>query len=513
MKRVAAYCRFSSSNQREESIDAQVRAIREYCDKNNLKLIKIYKDEAISGTSTKDREMFLEMILDCKKNLFDYVIVHKYDRFARNRYDHILYEKILNDNNVKLISVLEQLADDSPESIILKSVLAGMNEYYSKNLSREVKKGKKENALKALHNGGIPPLGYDIDENRKYIVNKKEAEVVKLIFQLALDGVGYVNIANILNEKGYKNKKGKEFRKISIRDTLLNIKYIGTYYYGLKDGHGKLQKEPIIIENSHEPIIDKDIFYKIQAKMKKNLKGPRNRNGQLYFLTGYCVCGECGGSFSGGYRSVNRNGSISYGYYCQKRKRKETKCNNKAIRKELLETFIFDIIKKEVFNDEKIEKMIKDIISFSKSKNLKKKQEIEEYTKEIEKLQKMTLRLLEKNLEGNILDETFNIKNAELKEKIEVLREKIYSIKNITKINEEELREYLKNFKESANDYAKRKVIESFVQEIRVYGDKIKIAFRKFPKDLDMVKIGGDEEINIITINRNLLYNKAFLSA
>ena len=126
--------------------------------------------------------------------------------------------------------------------------------------------------------------------------------------------------------------------------------------------------------------------------------------------------------------------------------------------------------------------MIKDIISFSKSKNLKKKEELEEYIKEIEKLQKMTLRLLEKNLESNILDETFNIKNAELKEKIEVLREKIYSIKNITKINEEELREYLKNFKESANDYAKRKVIESFVQEIRVYGDKIKIAFRNFLK-------------------------------
>ena len=182
MKRAVAYCRFSSSNQREESIDAQVRAIKEYCDKNKLKLLKIYKDEAISGTSTKDREMFLEMILDCKKNLFDCVIVHKYDRFARNRYDHALYEKILNDNNVKLISVLEQLVDDSPESVILKSVLAGMNEYYSKNLSREVKKGKKENALKAIHNGGIPPLGYDLDVNKKYIVNKKEAEAVKLIF-------------------------------------------------------------------------------------------------------------------------------------------------------------------------------------------------------------------------------------------------------------------------------------------------------------------------------------------
>ena len=195
----------------------------------------------------------------------------------------------------------------------------------------------------------------------------------------------------------------------------------------------------------------------------------------------------------------------------KKKKRKETKCNNKAIRKELLETFIFDIIKKEIFNDEKIEKIIKDIISFSENKKLIREEEIKEYTKEIEKLQKLTLKLLEKNLEGNILDEIFNIKNNELKEKIQVLREKIYSVKNITKINEEELRKYLRKFKESANEQAKRKVVEAFVQEIRVYRDKIKIVLRKFPKDLDMVKIGGDEEIKIITIGRSLLYDKNFL--
>lgn len=187
----------------------------------------------------------------------------------------------------------------------------------------------------------------------------------------------------------------------------------------------------------------------------------------------------------------------------KKKKRKETKCNNKAIRKELLETFIFDIIKKEIFNDEKIEKIIKDIISFSENKKLIREEEIKEYTKEIEKLQKLTLKLLEKNLEGNILDEIFNIKNNELKEKIQVLREKIYSVKNITKINEEELRKYLRKFKESANEQAKRKVVEAFVQEIRVYRDKIKIVLRKFPKDLDMVKIGGDDESRTRVRNYN----------
>lgn len=187
-RRAVGYCRFSSDSQREESIDAQLRAIRDFCKQNNYDLIKVYKDEGISGTSTKDRESFLQLIEDSKKNMFDYVIVHKFDRFARNRYDHAIYEKILNDNKVKLLSVLERL-NDSPESVILKSVLTGMNEYYSLNLSREIKKGLNENALKAMHTCGIPPLGYDLDENRRYIINEKEAEAVRLIFSLAADGM------------------------------------------------------------------------------------------------------------------------------------------------------------------------------------------------------------------------------------------------------------------------------------------------------------------------------------
>ena len=167
MINVVGYARYSSDNQREESIVAQERAIREFCQKNNYNLIKVYKDEAISGTSIKDRTEFLELIEDSKKREFQCVVVHKFDRFARNRYDHAIYEKKLNDNGVKLLSVLEQL-NDSPESVILKSVLTGMNEYYSLNLSREVKKGLNENALKCIHNGGIPPLGYNLDKDRRY---------------------------------------------------------------------------------------------------------------------------------------------------------------------------------------------------------------------------------------------------------------------------------------------------------------------------------------------------------
>ena len=182
LTRAVAYTRFSTDMQREESIEAQVRAIKEFTDKQGYALLKTYADRGISGT-TDNRPEFQKMFDDAKKGLFDVIIVHKLDRFARNRADSAIYRKELSKNGVKLISVLENF-DDSPESIILQSVIEGYNEYYSKNLRREVMKGLKENALTCRFTGGIPCLGYDIDkETLKYKINPFEAEAVKLIFK------------------------------------------------------------------------------------------------------------------------------------------------------------------------------------------------------------------------------------------------------------------------------------------------------------------------------------------
>ncbi len=137
-----AYCRFSSDHQREESIDAQIRAIRDYCGRNRITLEKIYRDEARSAT-TDDRPSFQQMFSDIKEYPCDLVIVHKLDRFSRDRYDSAFYKRKLKERGIRLVSVLENI-DGSPESIILESVLEGMSEYYSRNLAREVQKEKKK---------------------------------------------------------------------------------------------------------------------------------------------------------------------------------------------------------------------------------------------------------------------------------------------------------------------------------------------------------------------------------
>ena len=150
--RVALYARFSSDNQRSESIDAQLRAMRTYCQHHNYIIVDTYIDEAKSATNDR-RPSFQRMIADSKTKKFDILLVHKLDRFARNRYDSAVYKRELKRNGVSVFSVLENL-DDSPESIMMEAVLEGMAEYYSQNLGREVMKGLRETALKCVPKEG-----------------------------------------------------------------------------------------------------------------------------------------------------------------------------------------------------------------------------------------------------------------------------------------------------------------------------------------------------------------------
>ena len=209
MKTAWAYARFSSDHQREESIDAQLRAIQDYCQRSGYVLTNIYRDEAKSAT-TDDRPQFQQMFKDVNSTPPDVVIVHKLDRFSRDRYDSAFYKRKLKERGVQLVSVLENI-DGSPESIILESVLEGMSEYYSKNLAREVKKGKNETAHQCKHNGGNPPLGYNIDENGNYVINPSEAAVVRQIFEMYAEDTSYTKMAEKLNKQGHRTKWGRAF--------------------------------------------------------------------------------------------------------------------------------------------------------------------------------------------------------------------------------------------------------------------------------------------------------------
>ena len=197
------YARYSSDNQREASIEGQLRECMEFATYNDIQVIDNYIDRAMSA-KTDNRPEFQRMIKDSYKHAFDCIIVWKLDRFARNRYDSAHYKTILKKNGVKVISAKETIAEGS-EGILLESVLEGMAEFYSAELAEKVTRGLKENALKGLYNGGSVPFGYVINAERKLDIDPLTAPIVADIFKMSYDGKTVKQIYNELAAKKYNS--------------------------------------------------------------------------------------------------------------------------------------------------------------------------------------------------------------------------------------------------------------------------------------------------------------------
>ncbi|MDD2361679.1 MAG: recombinase family protein [Oscillospiraceae bacterium] len=363
------YARFSSDNQREESIEAQLRAMHEYCQHSGAVVIREYCDRAKSAT-TDDRPEFLSMVADAKNHEFDFVVVHKLDRFSRNRYDSAYYKRELRKNGVSLLSVLEHM-DDSPESVILESVLEGMSEYYSKNLAREVMKGMRETALKCQALGGRPPFGYKVNpETRRYEVNEEEADAVRLIFRQVCEGHGYSEIITELNRLGYKTRNGNPFGKNSITEILRNEKYKGIYIFNravsyshnrTRNNHqSKPEDEIIRIPGGMPALVDEKTFDRVAAIIKgRSRSAPNSRAKETYLLAGKVFCGVCKSSYNGNRQFAGRNKSLLVTYRCAKyNNHGDLRCRNKAVYRDYIEDFILKRIGEIVFAEERIPGLI-----------------------------------------------------------------------------------------------------------------------------------------------------------
>lgn len=325
MKTAYVYARFSSDNQREESIDAQLRAISEYCQKEQISILKVFKDEAFSARTDK-RPAFQEMFGLIKEQPADFLVVHKLDRFARSRADAAFYRSKLKEAGMKLVSVLERL-DDSPESIIMEGILESMNEYYSANLSRETKKGLKENILNGKRNGGKVPYGYSLIDH--HLVQNKDADTVRRIFHLYSEGMGVTEIV-----------KKTRSRINNIRPLLMNEVYLGH----LISGENRC-------ENAHEPIIDKETFYACQKRMQDKRMNAANRAKVDYMLAGLITCGVCGK------RMIGMSSKGKYYYYSCKT------AGCKIYRKDDLEERVIKELDKHFAPTDEIKALFFDMVS------------------------------------------------------------------------------------------------------------------------------------------------------
>ena len=490
MKVALAYARYSSDLQREESIGGQLRAIDEYAKRNNYVIRHTYCDRGLSGTNA-DRPEFLAMIDEVRRGGIDAVIVHKGDRFSRNRYDSIIYKRELEKFGTAFISVSEQLCP-GPEGVILESLLEGLNEYYSRNLSREVMKGLKENALSGRHTGGKPCLGYSLNrETMKLEIDEWEAEAVRLIFKRYLEGEGYTSIIRELNERGFKTKRGCFFGKNSLYEILRNEKYTGVYTYNVsasKSAEGKYNRhkrkddsEIIRIEGGVPAIISAEDFAKVQEMMKaRQRKTATFKARQEYLLSGKIVCGECGGTYSGNSRKPNPTHPLYVSYRCT-RNNGTVKCSNHEIQRDKLELIVMKQLAEKVFDERFLPEILARYNDFAASKNTELQTALA--------AGKAKLSEVERGI-SNIVNVIMQTGSAALSEKLKELeKDKAILEDSIavqereltqTRVSEKELKKAFKKAKDmlESGTLANRKaIIQCYVKVITMYHDKIVMEF------------------------------------
>lgn len=191
------YARYSSERQTEQSIEGQLRVCQEYAKRENIVVVGTYIDRAMTGTND-NRADFQRMIKDSGRREWDYIIVYKLDRFSRDKYATAIYKKTLKDNGVKLLSATECIPD-TPEGIIVESLIEGMGQFYSVELSQKVRRGMNESRRKGNFTGGYLIYGYKV-ENKKILIDEDKAEIVRQIFDKFLQGVPVMEIIGDLKE-------------------------------------------------------------------------------------------------------------------------------------------------------------------------------------------------------------------------------------------------------------------------------------------------------------------------
>lgn len=457
------YARYSpGSRQNEQSIEGQLHENHAYAERMGLTVIGEYIDRALTGRND-DRADFQRMISDAAKKQFKYIIVYKLDRFARNRYDSAIYKHQLKKYGVRVLSACETLSD-SPEGIILEAMLEASAEYYSANLSQNVKRGLKESALKANSCGGTIPLGYAL-ENKKLVIREDEAEIVRFIFDNYAKGVGKAEIADALNKRGLRTRRGCKFSVNSFSELLSNKKYIGTFTYNNID-----------VPGGCPAIIDDVTFEKCAKKIAAARRAPAAAKAKVeYILRGKLFCGYCGAPMVG----ESGHGSKIYHYYTCRSRKKSHACAKKNERQDFIEWYICEQTVNYALNPENADYIAESVVAafnaeFDGRKSAEKERQIAKITREISSL----VDSLVKTTASAALD-VINQKIENLDAQRSELRAEIASLKlaaNI-KITPQEVKAWLKSF--GGGDLFdvdfRRRIVDALVNAVYLYDDRLLI--------------------------------------
>lgn len=456
------YARYSSDNQREESIEGQIRECTAFAQKNGITILRTYIDRAFSA-KTDNRPEFQHMIKDSSKKLFDMIIVWKLDRFARNRYDSARYKAQLKKNGIKVVSATESISDGA-DGILLESMLEGMAEYYSADLSEKVIRGMTENALKCKFNGGTLTLGYKIDEEQYFQIDEATAPFVTEAFKRYDDGSTMTEIRDWLNEQGVKNTRGKPMNYNSVQHLLSNRRYIGEYVY-----------REIVTPDGIPAIIPQDLFDRVQEKLAKNKKAPaRHKAEDDYLLTTKLFCGYCG-AYLCGESGTSRSGAVHHYYKCVSVKKRRKVCHKKSARKEWIEDLVVNETMKMVMDDNAIEAIVAMLMDLQDRDNIN----LPMYEQQLRETESGIRNILNAIQEG-IFTKSTKARLEELEATKEELETRIAAEKLAKpRVSQEFMTFWLHRFRKlDVRQKSHRKMlIDTFINAIFLYDDKMVITF------------------------------------
>ncbi len=484
------YLRYSSDKQTENSIDGQRRICYEYCAQKGFNIISEYAERAISGTSD-DRPEFQRMIDDSKKQQFAFIVVYRFDRFARSKYDSTIYKKELEDYGVRVLSATEHVGDGD-EGRILEAIYEAMDENYSRRLSRITKRGMREAAFKGLWTGGNVPLGYKV-EDRKLVIDPKTALIIQLIFKRYSEGRTKTQIAAELNENGYRTKQGKEFNCSNFSTIISNKMYYGCYDFD-------------DVKRNCPAIITKEEFDKVQDMLSANKRCFGRKVSDAFFaLSGKAFCGHCGAALIGDC-GTSRNGSKHYYYTCGKKKKVRKSCDKKSEQKIFLEWYVCAKTVEYVLNPERIKVIAKNVAESAKKNSGSGREEaLEKQLRNIDReLEKVVDAIVNTSVPAVI--KKINERAETLEKQQKAVEAELASIRlhqelQITAADVESFLLSLKKGDLSDEDF-RRRLINTLVNCVYVFDDKVVIYYNirnmkqvSFPvmiSDLDSIEKNQD---------------------
>lgn len=345
----AAYARYSTDLQTENSIAYQLDAISAYCRDHDITITAVFRDEGESGTNM-DREGFRQLLAAARRHEFDAVVIYDISRGSRDVGDWFTFRKEMMLANIQVISATQKLGDlTNGNDFLLELLTVGMGQREVLETRAKSRAGVAVRAKEGVFLGGIPPLGYDI-VNGRYVVNEEEARAVRTIFRMYGAGESYKAILAALQD--VRGKRGHPLGKNSLHSILENERYIGTYFWNKKQykilrkwAGGRPNPDAVRLEGVIPPLVDMETWQRVQKRLHDSRRNAANcATRRSYLLSGMIRCEKCGSMYVG-HTTRNMKGYESACYCCGTKYQSHT-CDGKNVSAPELEAFVVENLKK-----------------------------------------------------------------------------------------------------------------------------------------------------------------------